>query len=54
MYLAYVYKLTHKFTKEYYYGYRSANIELKLQSVDDLGIHYFTSSTYITESNFGE
>ena len=54
MYLAYVYKLTHKITKEYYYGYRSANIELKLQSVDDLGIHYFTSSTYITESNFGE
>lgn len=30
MYLSYVYKLTHQITKGYYYGYRFANIGLKL------------------------
>lgn len=54
MYLAYVYKLIHKITKEYYYGYRYANIKLQLNSSDDLGKVYFTSSEYINESNFHE
>jgi hypothetical protein len=54
MYLAYVYRLTHKITKEYYIGYRYANIKLKLHPEDDLGKIYFTSSTYISEENFND
>ena len=54
MYLAYVYRLTHKISKQYYIGYRYANIKLKIQPEDDLGVTYFTSSKYIGTYNFHE
>lgn len=43
----YVYKLTNKETKEYYFGSRVANIKLKRSPEKDLWIHYFTSSKNI-------
>lgn len=54
MYLAYVYRLTHKITSEFYIGYRFANIKQKIHPEDDLGKIYFTSSEYINYSNFHE
>jgi hypothetical protein len=54
MYLAYVYRLTHKITKEFYIGYRYANIKLQIQPEDDLGVTYFTSSEYIGSDEFHE
>jgi hypothetical protein len=47
--LPYVYLLTHKTTKQYYFGYRSAN---KVPSTSDLGKKYFTSSKTIKELGF--
>jgi len=47
MILPYVYKLVHKETGQYYFGYRSKNVSLGLKSIDDLGIKYFTSSRII-------
>jgi hypothetical protein len=44
----YVYKCTHKFTSEFYFGYRKAN---KVPAELDLGIVYRTSSK-IVKSNF--
>jgi hypothetical protein len=46
--LPYVYKLTHKLTGHFYFGYRFAN---KVPSSSDLGIKYFTSGKY-TKTNF--
>lgn len=42
--LPYVYKLIHKETGQYYFGYRSNN---KVSSSEDLGIYYFSSSKEI-------
>jgi len=47
MILPYVYKLIHKETEQYYFGYRSKNVSLGIKSEDDLGIKYFTSSRII-------
>lgn len=47
MILPYVYKLTNRVTKEYYFGYRSKNVQLGIPSTEDLGIIYFTSSKYV-------
>lgn len=44
--LPYVYKLTHKETNEFYFGYRCAN---KVPASDDLGIYYFTSSKTVSK-----
>lgn len=54
MYLAYVYRLTHKITSEFYIGYRFANIKQEIHPEDDLGKTYFTSSEYINYGNFHE
>jgi hypothetical protein len=54
MYLAYVYRLTHKINGHFYIGYRCRNIKLKLLPEDDLGVVYFTSSKYINKTNFSE
>jgi hypothetical protein len=54
MYLAYVYRLTHKISKQYYIGYRYASIKLKIHPEDDLGATYFTSAEYIGIHNFNE
>lgn len=51
---AYVYKLVHRLTGEYYFGSRYANIKLGLSPIDDLGIVYFTSCSYINQSNFNQ
>lgn len=40
----YVYKLTHRETGEFYFGYRRAN---KVPALDDLGKLYFTSSKFV-------
>lgn len=48
--MAYVYKLTHKETGEFYYGVRWAN---KVSSQEDLGIRYFSSSQKI-KNKFAE
>ena len=53
MILPYVYKLVHKITGKFYFGYRSKNVSIGLRSEDDLGIKYFTSSKYI-RNNFSE
>lgn len=53
MILPYVYKLIHRETGQFYFGYRSKNVYLGLRSIDDLGIKYFTSSKTIKKS-FGE
>ena len=45
----YVYKLTHKVTGQFYFGYRCAN---KVNSTYDLGIHYFSSSYCVKELGF--
>jgi len=42
--LPYVYKLTHKTTGQFYFGYRSAN---KVPSSEDVGTIYFSSSKRI-------
>lgn len=42
--LPYTYKLTHKETGQFYFGYRSANT---VPAIQDLGIVYFTSSKII-------
>jgi len=47
--LPYVYKLTHKQTYQYYFGYRSAN---KSPSSKDIGIKYFSSSKTVKELGF--
>lgn len=54
MYLAYVYKLTHKISNEIYFGYRYGNVKLKITPENDLGKKYFTSSGYIDKNNFHE
>lgn len=53
MILPYVYKLIHKETGKYYFGYRSKNVLLGNHSEEDLGIKYFTSSGVI-KNNFSE
>lgn len=45
----YVYKLTHKSTGQYYFGFRCAN---KLPALQDIGVRYFTSSRTIKEMGF--
>lgn len=40
----YVYKLTNKITNQFYYGYRRANVRLKLTPKNDLWKVYFSSS----------
>jgi hypothetical protein len=47
MILPYVYKLTNTITGEFYFGYRSKNVGLKLKAEEDIGQKYFTSSKYI-------
>jgi len=47
----YVYKLTHKITGQFYYGYREANI---CAAHDDIGVQYFTSSEKIHELGFNK
>lgn len=47
--LPYVYKLTHKVTGQFYFGYRRAN---KVPSSEDLGVVYFTSSTRVKNLGF--
>ena len=47
-YLPYVYKVTHKETRQFYIGMRSAN---KVVAEQDLGIFYFTSNKFI-KNNF--
>lgn len=49
MILPYVYKLTHKITGQFYFGYRSAN---KVPSQLDIGFKYFSSSNSIKELGF--
>jgi uncharacterized protein YacL (UPF0231 family) len=44
MWLPYVYKLTHKITKQIYIGMRSANVDV---AENDLGKKYFTSSSKV-------
>lgn len=44
MYYPYVYKITNIETDEFYIGYRSANVRFKRTPIEDLLIHYFTSS----------
>lgn len=46
----YVYRLVHKETGKYYFGYRSKNVKLGLSAEQDLGIRYFTSSKLIRKS----
>ena len=41
--LSYVYKITNKTTKQFYIGFRCANIKLNLSAKDDLLKVYFTS-----------
>ena len=48
----YVYKLTHKITGQFYFGYRKENVKLKRLAKDDLGKFYFTSSKIIKEIGF--
>ena len=48
--LSYVYRLDHPTTKEFYFGFRKANI---VPASQDLGIEYFTSSEYV-EPRFHE
>jgi hypothetical protein len=43
-YNAYVYLVKNKYTGEFYYGYRSANIRLKRKPEEDFWVHYKTSS----------
>lgn len=50
MILPYVYRLVHKETGQYYFGYRSKNVSLGIKSIDDLGVKYFTSSRNIRKS----
>jgi len=45
----YVYKLVHKRTGQYYFGFRCSN---RVPASDDLGIKYFTSSRTIKEIGF--
>ena len=47
--LPYVYKLTHKLSGQYYFGFRCANV---VPSYLDLGIKYFSSSRTIKELGF--
>jgi hypothetical protein len=47
----YVYKLTHKVTKQFYFGVRFSKNQ-KLPSHIDLGTHYFTSSKCIKQLGF--
>lgn len=54
MYLAYVYRLTHKIDGHFYIGYRYRNVKLKLTPENDLGVIYFTSSKYINKNNFSD
>ena len=44
---AYVYKVTCKWSGEYYFGFRAANTQQGRLPQDDLWIHYFTSSKVI-------
>jgi hypothetical protein len=41
----YVYRCEHRITSQFYFGYRYANTA---QAVMDLGIHYFTSSSTVS------
>jgi hypothetical protein len=50
MILPYVYRLVHKESGAFYFGYRSKNVTLSLRSEDDLGVKYFTSSRIIRKS----
>lgn len=47
IYLPYVYRVTNKYTNEFYIGMRSANKEI---AEKDLGIRYFTSNKKIKEN----
>jgi len=47
--VAYTYLLTHKITKQYYYGVRHSGIGENCTPEDDLGINYFTSSSRVKE-----
>lgn len=47
--LPYIYKLTHKETYQFYYGYREAN---NVPSSEDLGTFYFSSSNVINKLGF--
>ena len=48
----YVYKLTHKTTGHFYFGYRERNVGANRCAKDDLGIHYFSGSEKIKEIGF--
>jgi hypothetical protein len=51
----YVYKITHKITKEYYYGYRELNANPNYKLIPahlDIGVRYKTSSDIITKHGF--
>lgn len=47
--LPYVYKLVHKTTGQFYYGYQYAN---RVPSTESLGVCYFTSSKIISKLGF--
>lgn len=45
----YVYKLTHRETGKFYFGYRYTN---KVPAIDDLGVYYFSSSSEVSDLGF--
>lgn len=51
---AYVYKLIHKITGQFYFGYRFANVKKGRLAINDLGIFYKTSSKNIKGMGFDE
>jgi len=46
---SYVYKLTNKITKQFYFGSRRKNVKEGRHAVDDIWIHYFSSSKKIAK-----
>jgi hypothetical protein len=46
---AYVYKITHRDTGQFYYGSRKTNQSHNRMPNDDLWVHYFTSSSKVKE-----
>lgn len=50
--LPYVYKLTHKTTGQFYFGYRMKNVKMGNQAHLDLGIIYFSSSETVKSMGY--
>lgn len=49
---SYVYKLVHKITGQFYFGYRCGNIRKNRIAIHDIGRYYKTSSKVIKELGF--